>query len=172
VTYARFGGATWATMARDADIVVDGFVPRSPVPRAVDGGCVLDAGSWGEPLRGLGAEPRCTDAFPLVYAANARPLRLRGPARGQGILLVDGDLDVEGDVYFDGVIVVRDDVRVSGGTLRVHGAVLAANDDASDGSLLGGRSRVTMSSCAMQRALLGAARPMPLARRARVALQR
>jgi hypothetical protein len=171
-TYERFGGATWAALARDADVQVNGLVPHSPAPRGAGDDCVLDAGSWGEPLRGLGAEARCTDAFPVIHVANARPLRLRGPARGQGILLVDGDLEVEGDVQFDGIVVVRDDVRVAGGALRVHGALLAADDDASGASLLGGRSRVTMSSCAMHRALLGAARALPLARRARVALQR
>ena len=60
--------------------MVNGFSPLSPAPRGDRDRCVLDAGSWGEPLRGLGAEPRCADAFPVIYVANARPLRLVGPA--------------------------------------------------------------------------------------------
>jgi len=171
-TYARFGGASWLALARDADVQVNGFVPHSPTPRADAASCVLDAGSWGEPLRGFGAESRCVDAFPVIHVANARPLRLRGPARGQGVLLVDGDLEVEGDVRFDGVIVVRGAVRATAGSLRVNGAMLVADGAAGAGSTLGGRSRVTMSSCAIAQSLLGAARPMPLARRARVEVQR
>jgi len=133
---------------------------------------VLGGASWGEPARGFGAARQCEDAFALVHVAHARPLLVRGPARGQGILLVDGDLHVDGDFEFDGLVIVRDDVHVVSGALRVRGLVLAANEDASDGSILGGRSRVTYSSCALQRALIGAARVVPVERRARATLSR
>jgi hypothetical protein len=69
-------------------------------------------------------------------------------------------------------VLVRDDVRVTSGALRVRGLVLAADDDPSDGSILGGRSRVTYSRCALHRALLGAARVVPLERRARATIVR
>jgi hypothetical protein len=171
-THATFGDESWTSLARDADVRASGLVPHSPSPRANGGDCVLDRGSWGEPARGIGSVRQCEDAFPVVHVAHARPLLVRGPARGQGILLVDGDLEVDGDFEFDGLVVVRDDVRVVSGALRVRGVVLAANDDPTDGSILGGRSRVTFSSCALQRALLGAARVAPVERRARATLSR
>ena len=45
--YDRFGDATWASLAREADVTVNGLVPHSPAPRAAGGACVLDASSWG-----------------------------------------------------------------------------------------------------------------------------
>jgi hypothetical protein len=100
-----------------------------------------------------------------VVVAPGPSLTLRGPARSQGVLLVDGDLHVEGDVEHAGLIVVRGAVRARGGALRVRGALMAANTSGRGATIIGPGSRVSYSSCAVGRALVAASRPTPIRRR-------
>jgi hypothetical protein len=163
-TYSRFGEGTWDALASRAAVTLDGGASASPLPRASGGACVVDDASWGEPRRGIAAVAACEHASPVV-AARAPALTLRGPARGQGLLLVDGDLRVEGVVDHAGLVVVRGAVDASRGALRVRGALMVANDDGRGASVIGPGSEVLYSSCAVARALIAASRPAPLRRR-------
>jgi hypothetical protein len=164
--YARFGEETWESLAARATVVIEeGAGPVSPAPREVAGACVADGASWGEPRRGAGAVAACTLASPVVHARGAE-LWLRGPARGQGVLLVDGDLRVEGELQYAGLVVVRGAVRAGAGALRLRGALMIANADGRGASELGPGSDVAYSSCAVARAAIAAARPVPVGRRA------
>ena len=85
--------------------------------------------------------------------------RRRSPARAQGVLLVDGELEASGDVLLVGLVVVRGAVRLTGGA-RVVGALLARGPvTVADGA------RVDFSRCAVRAALRGVSRVQPLARR-------
>ena len=165
----RFGDDGYGAHAGRAHVVVDGAGPWSPVPAAgepvVPGDvgaepCALTSSSWGEPARGGGVVQECAGALPVVRLRGA-VVRLRGPARFQGTMLVDGDLVVEGKVRGAGVVVVRGAVDAGAGALVLDGALVAGG-----AVRLGAGSRVRASSCAADRAALYGARAVPLARRA------
>lgn len=124
--------------------------------------------NWGEPYGGTGAGiiAPCQDYFPIIYSRNS--LRLNN-GRGQGILLVDGDLDLAGNFVFNGIVIVKGTFESSHGTNVVHGAVLASNATLED-MTLAGTPTVNYSHCAVERALRGAADVSPLAGRGWVQL--
>ena len=85
---------------------------------------------------------------------------------GQGILLIEGDLDLRGDFVFNGVIIVQGKFKTQGSGNRIVGGVMASNADLKKQSL-GGGSEVQYSSCAIEQAILGndgltRARPLAL----------
>lgn len=157
-SYARFGEADLAHLARVADVVVPAGATLAPVPRATDGVCARDA--WGEPWRGGGAVTPCAGRAPLVHVRGAGRTVLRAPARWQGVLLVDGDLAIEGAVEGAGVLVVQGTLDASAGALRLAGALLVRGD-----VRLGSGSRVARSACAVGRAARAAGKPTARGRR-------
>ena len=115
--------------------------------------------NWGEPA---GTVVACKDYFPIIY----RPGNLRiSNGRGQGILLVDGDLELAGNFTFAGIIMTRGAFRASHGTNDVYGTVLAANALLDDINLAG-TPQVQFSTCAIARALQRSGRAKPLLERA------
>ena len=84
--------------------------------------------NWGEPW--YPAVPAtasvCQNWFPIIY----RPgnLKLQG-GRGQGILLVDGDLELAGGVEFFGIVLVKGRLNTTGNGNKINGAVMARNVD-------------------------------------------
>jgi hypothetical protein len=87
-------------------------------------------------------------------------LKLTGGA-GQGILLVDGNLDASGGVNFFGPVIVRGALSVTGNGsgARFVGGVMAENVYLTD-SKVAGNAVVSYSSCAIQKALNGSAPPV------------
>jgi hypothetical protein len=120
--------------------------------------------NWGEPW--YPASPAsasvCQSWFPIIY----RPgdLKLQG-GRGQGILLVDGDLDMSGGVEFFGIVIVNGRLKTTGNGNKINGAVMARNVDLDD-NFIGGTPVVNYSSCAISRALQASAVVIPLNSRA------
>lgn len=120
----RPGGATWRALAARATVVVADGATRSPLPALdADGTCDTAAsGNWGEPGgTGIAVAP-CSRHAPVVHALG--DLRIDGPARGQGVLLVNGNLVLDGDVALHGLVLVRDTLVLGAGTL-VRGAVVS-----------------------------------------------
>jgi len=157
-TYAAFGVDDWTSLAARADVAVavtDGA--HVPLPDAVGASCVLGAAAWSDPSRGAGAVSACATTYPLVLARGG--LALDG-GRAQGVLLVDGDLVLNGVVTFAGVIVVRGALHADAGALHLDGALLV-----SGGGALGAGSHVRFSRCAVARALDGVARVGRIGRR-------
>lgn len=152
----RFGPDDYASLALRAAHTLAGTIP-GPQP-AVGGSpaaCLTaDSLNWGEPLAG-GPGSACRGFYPIIHVPG--DLRLVG-GRGQGILLVDGDLDLAGGAMFAGIVVVRGRLTASGSGGTVLGSVLASRVVlAGAGSLL-----VQFSSCALGRVLEAAGRPMRL----------
>lgn len=111
--------------------------------------------NWGEPGT---AVPSCGSYFPIIYSPGN--LRLTN-GRGQGILLVNGDLELAGNFTFAGIIITRGSFNASHGTNDVYGTVLA-NNATLDDQTLAGTPQVQFSTCAISRALTasGTAKPM------------
>lgn len=111
--------------------------------------------NWGDPVNQ--ASP-CTNYFPIVYATG--DLSIQGNL-GQGLLLVEGDLTVDGNFQFYGVVIVRGRLVTQGTGGHFNGAVLAADANLNQNTILG-NAAVQYSSCAVWKALVYAAPGAPI----------
>jgi Tfp pilus assembly protein PilX len=116
-----------------------------------------DPSNWGEPN-----DPGslCGSFFPIIHIDGNASIQSGGEVRGQGILLVEGDLDIRGAFEFFGLVMVKGQFESqgsgAGNTQRIRGAVLAGNAEL-DQSVLTGGATVQYSSCAVTRAMENAA---------------
>ena len=111
--------------------------------------------NWGEPHVSGGVDA-CRDHFPIIYITGS--LKVTG-VRGQGILVVDGDLDVSGDLEFYGVIIVRGNLRAATGTPLLNGTIVAGGGtDLEPLNTVAGNPTVRYSSCSVTRALTTSAK--------------
>jgi hypothetical protein len=158
-TFTTFGPVTFDELAARAVREVAGSV--GPLaPSAANGGCDIGAASnWGEPSTGAGSVAECFGFMPIIHAAGN--LSLAG-GRGQGVLLVGGDLELSGGTEFAGVVVVLGRVTTSGAGGHVTGTLLVGGTGTSS---VGVESRVEYSSCAVFRALAANAGPRRLRER-------
>lgn len=156
-TYVRYGSESWNTLTANADIKLSGGTYNSAIAPVGTATTCNKSGNWnwGEPFR-PGAVIGCYGYFPIVYFQG--DVTLNGNGYGQGILLVNGDLKINGTFDFYGLVVVRDDYEKGTGTANIHGALYAANfmDDTSL-SWVNGNQDVYYSKCAVESALAGSA---------------
>jgi Tfp pilus assembly protein PilX len=118
--------------------------------------------NWGAPTDK--ASP-CFNYFPIIY--HYGDLSISGTGEGQGILLVEGNLTVQGRIDFYGPVIVTGGVDVRGtgsDDVKFYGGILAQNVTLDD-SRLTGNATVNYSSCAIRRALQGSAVPTVLDQR-------
>ena len=147
LTFSTFGPVTFDELAARAVHDVAGAVGPL-LPSVAAGGC--DTGSlsnWGEPSAGAGSVAECFEFMPVIHAAGN--LSVVG-GRGQGVLLVRGDLDLSGGVEFTGVVVVLGRLTTSGLGGHVTGTLLVGGAGTSS---VGPGSSVAYSGCAVDRAL-------------------
>ena len=127
--------------------VINSMAPDSTM---VNGSYVChesNAMNWGDPYHPGGA---CGNYFPIIYGKG--DLKLTG-GYGQGILLVEGDLDVQGGFEFFGPVFVKGELSTAGTGGHFNGGVVAANVDFGTSTVLG-NAVVSYSSCAIERAVL------------------
>lgn len=162
-TFRNFGPTTFDQLAASAGVRVGGTLGTLAPSLAPAGGptqhCnASDPANWGEPDTGLGSIAACFGYFPIVYASG--DLAVTG-GRGQGMLLVRGDLDLSGGVRFFGVVVVLGRVTASGSGGAISGVLLVAGGSP-QATAIGAGSTVKYSGCAVRRGLSGSALPRPL----------
>ena len=166
--FAMFGDVEFERLAAHATIVLPDTTLTSSLRPSLDDRNRCDTGdgaNWGEPRTSSGAAFKaCRRYFPIVFAKGPR-LTIAAGGRGQGILLVAGDLEITSDFDFTGLIVVKGGVRMSGPGSRITGALLAANEQEQSRTQLAGNATVQYSSCALRAALGGAAFAEPLGQR-------
>jgi hypothetical protein len=129
-------------------------------PRASGGTCTTsNTRNWGAPELPGSA---CWSYLPIVWAQNS--LRLGGTGTSaQGILLVDGQLELMDDFHFYGLVVVQGRLTISD-RASITGAVLLGNNgNLSQQARVQNQSVIEYSSCAMTRAFprSSAAAPLP-----------
>ncbi|HEU5048778.1 MAG TPA: hypothetical protein VFU00_00575 [Gemmatimonadales bacterium] len=167
--FTQFGDLTFDDLAAAANLVVSGTVTNihpdslaAPLgsPVGTPGRCNRASSlNWGEPgYLGTILVPPCYEYFPIVYAPG--DVHLSG-GRGQGILLVRGNLTLSGGVEFFGPVIVLGEVRSTGTGGHVYGGLMARQANF-DPSVITGNSVVNYSACAVTRALLGAAAVKPI----------
>ena len=163
-TYIKYGDETWNTLVAQASITITGgTTPSLVTPTVLNGRCNKILSNWGEPNRGTGSVPECYNYFPIIYSKGDLHVN---SGRGQGILLVEGDLKFNGTFTWSGLIVVRDDVEKGNGTATVFGAVMARNANVIDENQILGNTTYSYSQCGLARALAGSAQVVQARQRA------
>jgi hypothetical protein len=128
----------------------------APVDSVVGGSSVCNTGrktNWGDIVH-TGSTTHCSNYYPLVYLDAGGPgnsIGLHGGS-GQGILLVNGDLKMNGNFAFDGLILVRGTYETGGGAMNLKGSMLSSLVD-TDPNKWNGNLTIQYSSCAVKNAL-------------------
>ncbi len=154
-TYVRYGTESWKSLVSNADITLPGGIYNSAVgPTGTATSCdKTNVMNWGDPYR-PGTVASCRNYFPIIYSASS--LKLNGNGYGQGVLLVNGDFEINGKFEWYGLIIVRDDITKGNGTAKIQGAVYSANLNLADPqNFIAGNQDVFYSKCAVESALRG-----------------
>lgn len=150
-TFTQFGDLSWDDLTALADIHLSGGTINNMAPDSTAAGaCNSGQGfpsNWGNPENPGAA---CSRWFPIIHVAGNG--RIQSGGVGQGIMLVDGDLDLRGNFVFYGIIIVQGSIETQGSGNRIYGGVMAGNADFDAQALVGG-SVVTNSTCAVSRAI-------------------
>ena len=168
-TFTQFGPFDWDDMVALADLSLPGGTYSSTYPTLdVLGHCdTSNLLNWGEPGAWV---PACADYFPIIHVNGNATIQSGG--RGQGLLMVEGDLDLRGGFEFFGVVLVKGNFETQGNGNKIFGAAMASNADFQDQTLVGG-SVTQWSSCVVDRMkqnLSSLSRVRPLAERSWVDL--
>lgn len=136
--FQRWGTLRLVDLLDVADHVISGST--SPRPATASGLCdTTDPVNWGAPSDR--AHP-CFDYFPLIYADSDLNVT---SGEGQGILIVDGDLNLASGTRFHGPILATG--RIHTARAEIHGAVRVGGSGSSIDGL------VRFDQCALLRAI-------------------
>jgi hypothetical protein len=150
-TFFDYGDVDWESLVAMATKVLPPGTYTGVQPSFSGTECrTSDPLNWGDPLTPTSA---CGAYFPITYIAGNASINGN---YGQGMLLIDGDLSVQGGFQFFGVVIVRNSLKTTGTGGHFNGAVLAANVELDQSTVLGD-ALVQYSSCATARVLTNAA---------------
>jgi hypothetical protein len=149
-TYFSYGSLKWAQLVAMADKSASGTLTHVRPSTSTSGGVTTcttsDVNNWGDPNRAV-SPGACESYFPIVYAPG--DISINGD-QGQGVLLVNGNLSIQGGFVFFGQVIVRGTVKLTGTGNHIYGGVMAANVvDSTDASKLAGNSSIRYSRCAV-----------------------
>ncbi|MEE8490853.1 MAG: hypothetical protein V3S60_04370 [Acidimicrobiia bacterium] len=148
-SFFEFGDLDYDDLARQATKVYSGSSSLTNLAPSTSGGggCnTSDPNNWGDPLNPGSA---CWDYIPIIHVTG--DLALDGVGAGQGLLLVDGNLELTGNIRFFGIAVVLGSVFMAG-TAEINGGLLVRNGpNGTLASEIRGRSVMQYSSCAAWR---------------------
>jgi len=162
----EFGGLTWEDLRalRNITLTAGSTITETRPDSVLVGGSwrcnTADINNWGSPLKPDGV---CGTYFPILYSPGN--LKIASSSAGQGILLVEGDLMVQGGYTFYGPVIVRGELQTAGTGGHFNGGVIAANVNLDSSTVLG-NALVQYSACSVTRAILNNAnltrvRPLP-----------
>jgi hypothetical protein len=152
-TFKQFGDINYATLAAMATITLSPGNYKTDASFNGDGTCKkTDLLNWGD---GMNRASQCGNYFPIIHLTDSTASTTLNGNQGQGILLVDGDLAIQGSYQFYGIVLIRGSLKTAGGgSTDAHfwGAVMAANVDLELNSLTG-NATLNYSKCAITEAL-------------------
>jgi hypothetical protein len=165
-TFTQFGDVSFEDLVERAHVRLAGGTYRIE-PTLAGAECNrADSTNWGD---GQAPTSPCGTYFPIVYIDG--DLNING-AQGQGVLLVRGDLSVQGGFEFFGIAIALGEFSTSGGgptSAHFWGGVMARNASLHTQNITG-KATLTYSKCAVERALLATGTTAPLRSRGWVAL--
>jgi hypothetical protein len=160
-TYLNFGGLNFDSLTKLATITYAAGANASSIqPTVVSGVCdQTNTHNWGEPWYPptVGAVVACEQYYPIIWAQGNFQF---SSGRGQGILLVSGDFTASGGTTFTGLILVRGSMTTSGGGIKASGAVLAYNQNNTNGTM-SGSTAIQFSRCSLAAVMSQLAIRMP-----------
>jgi len=157
-TYFSYGTLNWAQLVALADKQASGTYPHVRPSTSNSGGVSTcntgDNSNWGDPGRAAPAGV-CESYFPVVYAPG--DVSVNGDI-GQGVLLVNGNLNIQGGFTYYGQVIVRGTVKLTGTGNHIYGGIMAASvlDSTSTSALLG-NSSIHYSRCALTQVFVSSA---------------
>jgi hypothetical protein len=155
-TYFNYGNSNYQSLAATASLTYPGGTLLTGVLPVVAGGvCLTGGNNWGDPNRATPAGA-CENYLPVIHALGDLKLTT---GRGQGILLVDGDLTMAGNFSFVGAVIVRGGLKMSGSGNKIIGGAMAASMEVADDVALTGNTSILFSSCALVSAMAVSAYP-------------
>lgn len=156
---STFGSNGYAGLAARALYSPVGTMgPIAPQVSGVPVQCLTsDSLNWGEPRRS-GLYTACSGYHPVIHSPGNLVLTA---GRGQGILLVDGDLELGGGFEFFGLVIVQGSVRNGPGGGSIIGALLARHVALSS-TLPGSQLSIRYSACVLPTASRGSSQAIPL----------
>jgi hypothetical protein len=154
-TFTTFGDLSWSDLVAGATITLPSGTYKTQ-PSFTGGACnKADLQNWGD---GQNPSSACGAYFPIIHITGDATLN---GVQGQGILLVDGTLSVQGSYEFYGITIIQGDLKTSGGgSTEAHfwGGTMSRNADLSVQNL-SGKATLNYSSCALTKALQATAMP-------------
>jgi Tfp pilus assembly protein PilX len=162
MNYFVFGDLKWADVTAMATWTFTGGTFTGIAPALTGSACDTSLNTnWGDPRR-LTPAGACESYFPIIYMNGSGRM---SNGTGQGILLVQGDLEISGNFEWSGPIIVRGTFTTTGTGNKVTGGVMADNANLSSSAVLG-NAVVNYSTCVLNTAALAAAVPKPIIQRA------
>ena len=155
-TYFNYGpDVNWTTLTQAATLRFSGSQTLSGIaPQVVSGACNINNNlNWGDPRR-LDPSGPCESYFPIIFFEGRTSIVHITTGKGQGIMLVDGDLIVDGGFEWYGPVIVRGHITTQGTGGHFNGGVMAADVDLEQNTVLGD-ALIQYSSCAINEALVG-----------------
>ncbi len=161
-TFNQFGDISYASLAASANIQLAGG--NYKIDPVVAGTTCNEAvlTNWGD---GMNPTQPCGSYFPIIHISGDATLN---GDQGQGVLLVDGDLNIQGSFIFYGIVLVQGSMKTAGGgstDAHFYGAVMASNVDLELNSLAG-NATLQYSKCAVTNAMEGTQVVTPVRSRA------
>jgi hypothetical protein len=155
--YFNYGGLKWPDLVAMAEKSVSGTLTGIAPSLKLDLSCnTSDIKNWGDPNKSP-VKGACADYYPIVYAPG--DVTVNGNV-GQGMLLVGGNLNIQGGFNFYGPIIARGTVKLTGTGNHVNGGIMAASViDSTTSSTLLGNSSIQYSRCTLNTVLRSTANP-------------
>jgi hypothetical protein len=149
-TFTQFGDISYSDLAAAATVQLPGGTYKTdPTPDATGACDKTNVTNWGD---GMNPAAVCGTYFPIVHISGDATMN---GDQGQGILLVDGDLSIQGSYQYYGIVIVKGSLKTAGtGSDIAHfwGAVMAQNVDI-ETNQLSGNATLNYSKCAIVQAL-------------------
>ena len=162
-TYDDFGGISYDSLASLASIVIPLSASYSAMAPKVTGGVCdkSDSKNWGDINRNLATPGPCETYFPIIHAQGSGTLKLQA-GTGQGVLLIDGNLELSGNFEFYGPIIVRGNLSASGTGNKVIGGMMVQNQGCTTNpcNSITGNPHLQYSRCALLATLIPRATPV------------
>jgi hypothetical protein len=106
--------------------------------------------SWGTPTAGATqtAPLSCSESHIVSYDMGGRSLKLSGGTQGCGLLLINGDLEINGNFAWYGPVLVTGSITYTGGgNKNISGALLSGGSAIAD--VIGGNATILNCSTAI-----------------------
>jgi hypothetical protein len=149
-SFTQFGDLSYEDLANMATFTIPHQGLQTTGPKLKNNRCdYSDQSNWGSPLL---PDHACKDFFPIIHVTGSLHMNAKGS--GQGILLVDGDLKLNGGYEFYGIVIVMGKLEGGNGGAKIYGGTFVRGGAELDNpSQVQGNPVVNLSSCAIERAI-------------------